>query len=249
MRDGLVRGVARTGLGRQRRGLRGARSEEGGGADRGRPRPRRRRDEAMAGHTTRRGAGGPRHPPQADTWRRSSIVRSALRAHRCPRRRLPHAPWGSSRTDRPWHSRAIARLTAPPDWDPLRSAADWKEHRGGVLVVHQRNPLGNENRTKYHGRNCASVTHRVFLDGPAARTDNSESLRAPNAASARTGGAVHMPALRWGRLTLPACPENRRAVRDSPPRHGVASAVQAGARGAGLSTSPLYAGQSRQTPG
>ena len=144
VRDGLVRGVARTGLGRQRRGVRGAGGEKGGG---GGPRQAQGRGEAgtrpWRGGYARRGAGGPRRPPQADAWRRWSIVRSALRAHRCPRRRLPHAPWGLPGRIVPWHSRAMARLTAPPDWHPLRSAADWKEHRGGVLVVHQRNPLGN----------------------------------------------------------------------------------------------------------
>jgi hypothetical protein len=83
----------------------------------------------------------------------------------------------------------MARIDAPADWQPLRTREDWAAHRSeGVLVVHQRNPLGGERPTKY-GRNCSSVRHRVFLDGPATGSDNSEWFRAPDPASAKAGGA------------------------------------------------------------
>jgi hypothetical protein len=85
----------------------------------------------------------------------------------------------------------MARVSAPSDWRPLETADDWKSNRrGGVLVVHQRNPIGDEASTKYHGRNCPHVRHRVFLDGPAAGSANSEWFWAPDAASAVRGGAV-----------------------------------------------------------
>ena len=63
-------------------------------------------------------------------------------------------------------------------------------YRGGVLVVHQRNPIGGEAPTKYHGRDCPYVQHRVFLDGPARGSDTSEWFRALDSRSARNGGAV-----------------------------------------------------------
>jgi hypothetical protein len=85
----------------------------------------------------------------------------------------------------------MARINAPADWQPLPTRDDWAAHnRGGVLVVHQRKPLRDEHPTKYHGRNCRPVPHRVFLDGPAAGGQNSEWFRAPDPASARAGGAV-----------------------------------------------------------
>jgi len=84
----------------------------------------------------------------------------------------------------------MARIDPPADWQPLRTREEWTAHRrGGVLVVHQRNPLRGERPTKYHGRNCTSVRHRVFLDGPATGSENSEWFRAPDAASAKAGGA------------------------------------------------------------
>jgi hypothetical protein len=84
----------------------------------------------------------------------------------------------------------MARIEAPDDWQPLRTPEDWTAHRGGVLVVHQRAPIGDEAPTKYHGRDCYSVQHRVFRDGPARGSDTSEWFRAPEARSARGGGAV-----------------------------------------------------------
>jgi hypothetical protein len=87
-------------------------------------------------------------------------------------------------------SRAVSRIAPPDDWQPLRTREDWKVRRGGLLVVHQRTPIGGEAPTKYHGRDCRHVQHRDFLDGPARGTDNSEWFRVPDAASARRGGAV-----------------------------------------------------------
>jgi len=85
----------------------------------------------------------------------------------------------------------MARIYAPADWQPLRTQEDWKAHRrGGVIVVHQRNPQPRERPTKYHGRNCRDVQHRVFLDGPAAGRENSEWFRVPDGARARAGGAL-----------------------------------------------------------
>jgi hypothetical protein len=84
----------------------------------------------------------------------------------------------------------MARIDAPEDWQPLRTAEDWKAYRGGVLVVHQRNPIGGEAPTKYHARDCPHVQHRVFLDGPARGSDTSEWFRALDSRSARNGGAV-----------------------------------------------------------
>jgi hypothetical protein len=85
---------------------------------------------------------------------------------------------------------AMARLVPPSDWHALRTDADWKAYRGGVLVVHQRSPIGREPATKYHGRNCRFVQHGVFRARISRGTDNSEWFRAPNAASAKRGGAV-----------------------------------------------------------
>lgn len=83
----------------------------------------------------------------------------------------------------------MARINPPADWQPLRTREDWTANRGDVLVVHQRVPLGGERPTKYHGRNCRHVQHRVFLDGPATGRDNSEWFCAPDPASARACGA------------------------------------------------------------
>jgi hypothetical protein len=84
----------------------------------------------------------------------------------------------------------MARVDAPDDWDPLRTREDWTSHRGGLLVVHQRTPIDGEAPTKFHSRECRHVQHRVFLDGPATGSDNPESFRTPDAASARRGCAV-----------------------------------------------------------
>jgi len=84
----------------------------------------------------------------------------------------------------------MGRLDPPIDWQELASDADWKAYRGGLLVVHQRTPIGGESATKYHGRNCRSVQHGVFRARLARGTDNSQWFRAPDAASARRGGAV-----------------------------------------------------------
>jgi hypothetical protein len=84
----------------------------------------------------------------------------------------------------------MARLDPPDDWQRLRTREDWTAHRGGVLVVDQPTPIGGEPPTKYHGRDCYFVRHRVFLDGPASGSENSEWFRAPDARSARRGGAV-----------------------------------------------------------
>ena len=84
----------------------------------------------------------------------------------------------------------MARIDPPADWDALRTRDDWIAHRGGLLVVHQRTPLGGEAPTKFHGRDCVHVRHGVFLSGPVSGTDNAEWFRAPDAASARRGGAV-----------------------------------------------------------
>jgi hypothetical protein len=43
-----------------------------------------------------------------------------------------------------------------------------------VIVVHQRNPIGGEAPTKYHGRACKKVTNRIFLDSVATGTHNAE---------------------------------------------------------------------------
>jgi hypothetical protein len=67
----------------------------------------------------------------------------------------------------------VARIDPPDDWQSLKTREDWKAHRGGLLVVHnQRNPLGGEAPTKYHGRNCPHVP------------------QVPDKLSARRGGAV-----------------------------------------------------------
>jgi hypothetical protein len=84
----------------------------------------------------------------------------------------------------------VARINPPDDWLALRTREDWTAHRGGLIVVHQRNPVGGEAETKYHGRDCHWVQHRVFLDGPATGSDTSEWFRVPDARSARAGGAV-----------------------------------------------------------
>jgi hypothetical protein len=84
----------------------------------------------------------------------------------------------------------MARVAPPSDWAPLRTDADWKANRGGLLVVHQRNPSGGEDATKYHGRDCYSVQHRAFREGPASGSDNAEWFQVPDALSAVRGGAV-----------------------------------------------------------
>jgi hypothetical protein len=81
-------------------------------------------------------------------------------------------------------------LSPPTDWQALETDADWKAHHGGVIVVHQRTPLGSEAPTKYHGRNCRWVQHGSFRERVARGTDNSEWFRAPDAVSAARGGAV-----------------------------------------------------------
>lgn len=84
----------------------------------------------------------------------------------------------------------MARVPPPSDWQALKTGEDWRAHRGGLLVVHQRTPIGGEAPTKYHGRDCRHVQHRVFLDGPARGLENSERFRVPDAESAKRGGAV-----------------------------------------------------------
>jgi hypothetical protein len=49
----------------------------------------------------------------------------------------------------------------------------------------------------YHGRDCYSVQHPAFLDGPARGSDTSEWFRATDARNARGGGRGALPALRW----------------------------------------------------
>lgn len=84
----------------------------------------------------------------------------------------------------------MARIDTPSDWHPLRTDADWKaRNRGGVIVVHQRNPQYGEAQTKYHGRNCEPVQHGEFLRGPATGTANAQWFVAPSAASVEDGGA------------------------------------------------------------
>jgi hypothetical protein len=89
-----------------------------------------------------------------------------------------------------WDHRLMARIAPPSDWTPLRTDEDWKAHRGGLLVVHQRVPLGDEAPTKYHGRDCHWVQHKVFRAGPASGTDKAQWFRVLDAGSARRGGAV-----------------------------------------------------------
>jgi hypothetical protein len=72
----------------------------------------------------------------------------------------------------------MARFSPPTDWHALKTDADWKAHPGGVIVVHQRTPLGDEAPTKYHGRNCGWVQHGSFRERVARGTDNSEWFRA-----------------------------------------------------------------------
>ncbi len=84
----------------------------------------------------------------------------------------------------------MARVNPQSDWRPLKTREDWKAHRLGLLVVHQRTPIRGESPTKYHGRNCPHVQHRVFLDGPVQGLENSEWFWVPDAASARLGGAA-----------------------------------------------------------
>jgi hypothetical protein len=84
----------------------------------------------------------------------------------------------------------MSRITPPDDWQPLVSEDDWKAHGGGVLVVHQRNPIDDEAAAKYHGRECRHVQHGVFRSGVGSGSDNTEWFRAPTAASAIRGGAV-----------------------------------------------------------
>jgi hypothetical protein len=84
----------------------------------------------------------------------------------------------------------MARIIPPADWQPLRTRQDWTAHRSGLLVVHQRTPIGGEAPTKHHSRECPHVQHRVFLDGPASGSENAEWFRVPDTASARRGGAV-----------------------------------------------------------
>jgi hypothetical protein len=84
----------------------------------------------------------------------------------------------------------MARARPAADSRPLKTREDWTAHRGGVLVVHQRTPIDGEAPTKYHGRNCTFVQHKVFLEGPAQGLENSEWFWAPDAVSAQRGGAV-----------------------------------------------------------
>jgi hypothetical protein len=84
----------------------------------------------------------------------------------------------------------MARVDPPADWQVLRTQDDWRTHRAGVIVVHQRNPIGGETPTKYHGRGCKKVSHRVFLVGVATGSDNAEWFWAKDPSTASAGGAV-----------------------------------------------------------
>lgn len=102
----------------------------------------------------------------------------------------------SSRTDRTGSmaQRSQMKLGAVSgkalSWQPLKTREDWTANRGGLLVVHQLYPVGGEAASKFHGRDCRYVQHRVFLDGPATGSDNSEWFWVPDRESARRGRAV-----------------------------------------------------------
>jgi hypothetical protein len=85
---------------------------------------------------------------------------------------------------------SVARIDAPESWAALRNQDDWRSHRAGLIVVHQRNRTGGEAPTKYHGRSCKKVTNRIFLEGVATGTDNAEWFWVPDARAAKAGGAV-----------------------------------------------------------
>ena len=85
---------------------------------------------------------------------------------------------------------------------PLASDADTARHavvcaaRGGVLVVHQRTPIAGEAPTKYHGRDCRHVAHRVFLDGAAQGKGNADWFTRARRAIRGSGRCEAVPALR-----------------------------------------------------
>jgi hypothetical protein len=84
----------------------------------------------------------------------------------------------------------MARTDVADGWAPLRNQDDWRSHRAGLIVVHQRSPIRGEAPTKFHGRSCTKVTNRIFLDGVATGTDNAEWFWVPDARTAKAGGAV-----------------------------------------------------------
>jgi hypothetical protein len=84
----------------------------------------------------------------------------------------------------------MTRTDPAAGWAPLKDQDDWRSHRAGLIVVHQRNPIRGEAPTKFHGRACKKVTNRIFLDGVATGTDNAEWFWVPDARTAKAGGAV-----------------------------------------------------------
>lgn len=89
-----------------------------------------------------------------------------------------------------WKHQNMARTDAADGWAALKNQDDWRSHRAGLIVVHQRNPIGREAPTKFHGRACKKVTNRIFLDGVASGTDNAEWFWVRDARTAKAGGAV-----------------------------------------------------------
>ena len=83
----------------------------------------------------------------------------------------------------------MARIDPPPDWHRLAPDSDWKAHPGGVLVIHQRIPIGGENPTKFHSRACRWAGHATFREHVDNGNANSEWFHAPDARSAQRGGA------------------------------------------------------------
>jgi hypothetical protein len=87
----------------------------------------------------------------------------------------------------------MARLSPPADWQALETDDDWKAHRGGVIVLHQRTPITPPTQTpfptSYHARNCRWVWN-AFRERVARGADNSQWFRAPDAGCAEGGGAV-----------------------------------------------------------
>ena len=78
----------------------------------------------------------------------------------------------------------------PDDWQPLRTTEAGKRAVGAYWWCTSPRRLGVRRQRDFHGRDCYSVQHRVFLDGPARGSDTYQWFRAPDAPSARAGGAV-----------------------------------------------------------